>query len=144
MKDLQRYGYKPRKSTLTLGCMPVEHDNCNIGLLIFKHEGYLSHTRLFFYYFNTLCIFDMIEYSSVVSCLRYTIIHFLAICCVSLRDYFKIICSRISPKAACMPIGVIGPKFWNNLHSDQQCGKSIFRFKTHYKRLLLPRYEHLD
>ena len=57
---------------------------------------------------------------------------------------FKIICSRTSPKAACRPIGVIGPKFWNNLHSDQQSGKSIFRFKTHYKRLLLPRYEHLD
>ena len=46
----------------------------------------------FLYYFNTLCIFDMIGYrpSSVVSCLRYTIINFLDIC-VSLRDYVIVI-----------------------------------------------------
>ena len=36
------------------------------AIRICKHEGYLSHTRPNFYFFNTLCIYDMIEYSSVV------------------------------------------------------------------------------
>ena len=55
---------------------------------------------------------------------------------------FKIKYCRTSQKASC--ISVIGPKLWNNLHSDLQCSKSISRFKTHYKRMLLQRYEQLD
>ena len=36
------------------------------AIRICKQEGYLSHTRPIFHYFNTLRIYDMIEYSSVV------------------------------------------------------------------------------
>ena len=55
---------------------------------------------------------------------------------------FKIKYSKTSQKASC--IGEIGPKLWNNLHSDLQCSKSISRFKTPYKIMLLQIYEHLD
>ena len=44
---------------------------------------------------------------------------------------FKIKYCRTSQKASC--ISVIGPKLWNNLHSDLQCSKSISRFKPTIK-----------
>ena len=110
---------------------------------------------LFFYFFNTLCIYDMIEYSSVVFMFKVYNNQFPHhLLCFFDRVYdshnhntrknvnnFKIKYCRTSQKASC--ISVIGPKLWNNLHSDLQCSKSISRFKTHYKRMLLQRYEHL-
>ena len=110
-------------------------------------------TRPFLYYFNSLCIYDMIEYSSVVFMFNvYNNQCHLHLLCFFERLYdshnhnnrkkvnnIKIKYSRTSQKASC--ISVIGPKLWNNLHSDQQCSKSISRFKTHYRRLLLQSYE---
>ena len=121
-----------------------------------KHEGHLSHTRPIFHYFNTLCIYDMIEYSSVVFMFKVYNNQFPRhLLCFFERLYdshshntrkkvnnFKIKYNRTSQKASC--VSVIGPKLWNNLHSDLQCSTSISRFKTHYKRMLLQRYEHLD
>ena len=109
----------------------------------------------FFYYFNTLCNYDMIEYSSVVFMFKVYNNQFPRhLLCFFERLYdshnhntrkkvnnFKIKYSRTSQKASC--VSVLGPKLWNNLHSDLQCSKSISRFKTHYKRMLLQRYEHL-
>ena len=126
------------------------------AIRICKHEGYLSHTRPIFHYFNTLCIYDMIEYSSVVFMFKVYNNQFPRhLLCFFERLYdshshntrkkvnnFKIKYSRTSQKASC--VSVIGPKLWNNLHSDLQCSTSISRFKTHYKRMLLQRYEHLD
>ena len=108
-----------------------------------------------FYFFNTLCIYDMIEYSSVVFMFKVYNNQFPRhLLCFFDRVYdshnhntrknvnnFKIKYCRTSQKGSC--ISVIGPKLWNNLHSDLQCSKSISRFKTHYKRTLLQRYEHL-
>ena len=125
------------------------------AIRICKHEGYLSHTRPIFYFFNTLCIYDMIDYSSVVFMFKVYNNQFPRhLLCFFDRVYdshnhntrknvnnFKIKYCRTSQKASC--ISVIGPKLWNNLHSDLQCSKSISRFKTHYKRTLLQRYEHL-
>ena len=107
-------------------------------------------------YFNTLCIYDMIEYSSVVFMFKVYNNQFPRhLLCFFERLYdshshntrkkvnnFKIKYSRTSQKASC--VSVIGPKLWNNLHSDLQCSTSISRFKNHYKRMLLQRYEHLD
>ena len=126
------------------------------AIRICKHEGYLSHTRPIFYFVNTLCIYDMIEYSSVVFIFKVYnnqfprhLLRFFDIVYDSHNhntrknvNNFKIKYCRTSQKASC--ISVIGPKLWNNLHSYLQCSKSIFRFKTHYKRMLLQRYEHLD
>ena len=98
----------------------------------------------FFYNFNTLCIFDIIEYSSVVFMFKVYNNQFprhLLSFFERLHDShnhntrkkvnnFKIKYSRTSQKASC--VSVIGRKLWNNLHSDLQCSKSIFRFKTHY------------
>ena len=125
------------------------------AIRIYKHEGYLSHTRPIFYFFNTLCIYDMIEYSSVVFMFKVYNNQFPRhLLCFFDRVYdshnhntcknvnnFKIKYCRTSQKASC--ISVIGPKLWNNLHSDLQCSKSISHFKTHYKRTLLQRYERL-
>ena len=125
------------------------------AIRICKHEGYLSHTRPIFYFFNTLCIYDMIEYSTVVFMFKVYNNQFPRhLLCFFDRVYdshnhntrknvnnFKIKYFRTCQKASC--ISVIGPKLWNNLHSDLQCSKSISRFKTHYKRTLLQRYEHL-
>ena len=62
------------------------------AIRICKHEGYLSHTRPIFFTFLTLCVFTI--WSNIVawcSCLRFTIINFLAICCVSLIEYMIVI-----------------------------------------------------
>ena len=102
--------------------------------------------------FNTLCIYDMIEYSSVVFMFkvynnqfpRHLLWFFDEILYDSHNhntrkkvNNFKIKYSRTSQKASC--ISVICPKLWNNLHSDLQCSKSIYRFKTNYKIMLLQR-----
>ena len=54
----------------------------------------------------------------------------------------KIKYSRTSQKAAC--ISIKGPKLWNQLHPDLQICRTVYQFKSHYKRLLLQRYEQLD
>ena len=119
------------------------------AIRICKHEAYLSHTRPIFHYFNTLCIYDMIEYSSVVFMFKYTynnqfprhLLRFFERLYDSHShntrkkvNNFKIK-YRTSQKASC--VSLIGPKLWNNLHSDLQCSTLISRFKTHYKRMLL-------
>ena len=125
------------------------------AIRIRKHEGYISHTRPIFHYFDTLCIYDMIEYSSMVFMFKIYKNQFPRhLLCFFERSYdshnhntrkkvnnFKIKYSKTSQKASC--VSVIGPKLWNNLHSDMQCSTSISRFKTHYKRILLQRHEHL-
>ena len=116
---------------------------------------YPTQGLFFFTFFNSLCIYDMIEYSSVVFMFKVYNNQFPRhLLCFFDRVYhshnyntrknvnnFKMKYCRTSQKASC--ISVIGPKLWNNLHSDLQCSKSISRFKTHYKRMLLQRYEHL-
>ncbi len=107
---------------------------------ICKHEGYLSHTRPIFHYINTLCIYDMIEYSSVVFMFKVYNNQFPRhMLCFFERLYdshshntrkkvnnFKTKYSRTTQKTSC--ISVIGFKLWNNLHSDLQCSTSISRF----------------
>ena len=93
-----------------------------------------------FYYCQNLRIYDNMIEVAWCSCVRYTIMNFLATCCVSLSDYmidviitpftvFKITYSRTSQKAYCIS-DILCPKSWNNLHSDLQCRQSIYRFKT--------------
>ena len=87
----------------------------------------------FYIFFNTLCIYDMIEYSSVVfmfkvynnQCPRHMLCFFERVYYDSDNhntrknvNNFKIKYCRTSQKASC--ISVIGPKLWNNLHSDLQ------------------------
>ena len=126
------------------------------AIRICKHEGYLSHTRPICHYFNPLRIYDMIEYSSVVFIFKVYSNQFPHhLLCFFERLYdshnhntrkkainFKMKYSRTSQKACC--VSVIGPKLLNNLHSDLKYNTSISRFKPHYKRMLLQRYEHLD
>ena len=58
------------------------------AIRICKHEGYSSHTRPFFVTILKLCVFTIwLNIVAWCSCLMYTMINFLAICCVSLRDY---------------------------------------------------------
>ena len=58
------------------------------------------------------------------------------------NNNYKIKYSRTSQKAAC--ISIKGPKLWNQLHPDLQTCRTVYQFKSHYKRLLLQRYEQLD
>ena len=63
------------------------------AIRICKHEGYLSNTRpIFKNFFLKFFVFTiLLNIVAWCSCLRYTIINFLAICCVSLRAYMIVI-----------------------------------------------------
>ena len=126
------------------------------AIRICKHEGYLSHTRPIFLYFKTLCVYDMIDYNNMVFMFKAhnnllpdrILCYFKRVCdshnhnTRNKNNNYKIKYSRTSQKAAC--ISIKGPKLWNQLHPDLQTCRTVYQFKSHYKRLLLKRYEQLD
>ena len=103
--------------------------------------------------FSTLklcvCVYDMIDYNNIVfmfkahnSLLPDRLLCYFKRVCDShnhnthdKNNNYKIKYSRMAQKAAC--ISIKGPKLWNQLHPDLKTCRTVYQFKSHYKRLLL-------